>query len=48
MEGSRSRGRPKKCWLSKTYQNRNEWRKRVRTATHTHAGRVMMLIVKTK
>ena len=53
VEGSRSRGRPKKCWLdaikddlrqwsllSKICQNRSEWRKRLKTASHTHTGRL--------
>ena len=26
---------------SETCQNRSEWRKRLKTASHTHAGRVM-------
>ena len=53
MEGNKSRGRRKKCWLdafkddlrqwnleAQTCQNRNEWRKRLKTVSHTHAGRV--------
>ena len=49
VEGNRSRGGPKKCWLyaikddlrqwsfqAETYQNRSEWRKRLKTASHTH------------
>ena len=53
VEGNRSRGRRRKCWLdaikdnlrqwnllSETCQNHSEWRKRLKTASHTHFGHV--------
>ena len=53
MEGNRSGGRPKKCWLdaikedlrqwnrqAETFQNHSEWRKQMKTASHTLAGRI--------
>ena len=53
MEGNRSNGHPKKClddikddlrqWnlQGKTCQNQKEWRKQLKTASHTYAGCVM-------
>ena len=53
VEGNRSCGRSKKCWLdtvkddlrqqnllAETCQNQSEWKKRLKTASHTHAGHV--------
>ena len=44
--GSRRHGFPKKYWLdaiklnlqAETCQNHSEWKKRLKTASHTHAG----------